>query len=314
MAPQTPPHSRSPSLESTSTPSEFDVYSHSMTMPTASLPSGFYSMWPVAVKSRLPIMLSLRKSLSPFNLPSRPAILPKRPNSADLTGLELFAPPGGRDGSGASTPEVVEHGKPTWKYANQGLSLLESACAEAQTLGDGNKEFSRQLYIHSLTYLLRGLPNEMSNAEVASLQTALPGSLRIKAGSIEGQKDQPQRSLLHRLLATGIVQLFIFFTFLLPYIKTFLQGAYRYERNHHISERVFAASVQTADTVGKKGSGAINTILKHDNGKVVGMLASTVAWWIDGISGGIHDGVGEGMAIMGIRNLDGFSRRKNWTA
>ena len=120
MAPQTPPHSRSPSLESTSTPSEFDVYSHSMTMPTASLPSGFYSMWPVAVKSRLPIMLSLRKSLSPFNLPSRPAILPKRPNSADLTGLELFAPPGGRDGSGASTPEVVEHGKPTWKYANQG--------------------------------------------------------------------------------------------------------------------------------------------------------------------------------------------------
>ena len=62
--------------------------------------------------------------------------------------------------------------------------------------------------------------------------------------------------------------------------------------------------MQTVDTVGRKGSGAVNTILKHDNGKIGGMLASAVAWLIDGISGGIHDGVGEGMAIMGVRDLD----------
>ena len=70
--------------------------------------------------------------------------------------------------------------------------------------------------------------------------------------------------------------------------------------------------MQTVDTVGRKGSGAVNTILKHDNGKVGGMLASAVAWWIDGISGGIHDGVGEGMAIMGVRDLDEYpSTRKH---
>ena len=89
-------------------------------MPASGQPSVFYSMLPVAVKSRLPIMPYLKRSFSPYSGRPRPSSLPKRLNSADLTGLELFAPPGERARSMASTAEIVEHGRPTWKYANQG--------------------------------------------------------------------------------------------------------------------------------------------------------------------------------------------------
>ena len=89
-------------------------------MPASSPSSAFYSMLPVAVKSRLPIMPSLRRSFSPYSVRPRQSNLPKRLNGADLTGLESFALPGERDRSGASTAEIVEHGRPTWKYANQG--------------------------------------------------------------------------------------------------------------------------------------------------------------------------------------------------
>ena len=66
-----------------------------------------------------------------------------------------------------------------------------------------------------------------------------------------------------------------------------------------MSERVVTACMDTMDTVGTKGCGLATTVLNSGNGKVGGFLVSTLAWWINGISGGIHDGVGEGMALMG---------------
>lgn len=189
-----------------------------------------------------------------------------------------------------------------------GLDLLGSAVTEAQYPDHGNQAFARQLYIHALGYLLQGLPQNLSAVEAKTLQASMPPSLQIddrtKNGSASNRTAArpPAPSLLHRLLASGIVQLFIFFSFIVPYIKIFLKSAYKYERSHRVSERVFTAGVDLVDQVGQRSLGIAGTVMQIGNGKVGNMMADTCAWWIEGISGGIHDGVGEGMVIMGAHD------------
>ena len=186
-----------------------------------------------------------------------------------------------------------------------GLTLLESAITEAQYPDENSRAFARQLYIHSLTYLLRGLPEELSSVEVASLHTALPVALQNHEEYKEPDTIEPNYlptqppSLVHRLLASGIVQLFVFFRVVLPYLRTVLHSAYQYERTHHLSERAFASGIAAADRIGRRGASLLDTVLSSGNGKMGGLLVGTIAWWIEGISGGINEGVGQGMAILG---------------
>ena len=39
-------------------------------------------------------------------------------------------------------------------------------------------------------------------------------------------------------------------------------------------------------------------VLGAGNGRVGGFILGALAWWVEGISGGIHEGLGEGMAIV----------------
>jgi len=271
------------------------------------VPSIFFTFIPGAVKHRLSKMPSLRRSLSSYSLRAPPTILEKRPQSLDLGAFELRT---GRTELANSVSTTVTARSSSerrigWKYANQGLNLLKTAIQEARCSESGNQAFARQLYIHSLAYLLRGLPSDISEAEVASLRPGIAPLLHrdreecSSRGSSSGNSAATPPSLLHRLLASGIVQLFILFSFFLPYVKFYLRSAYRYERSNHISERVFAATLNTMDHAGRQGFGLAGSILNSGNGRMGGILTGIVAWWIDGISRGIHDGVGEGMAMMG---------------
>ncbi|MCJ1398009.1 hypothetical protein MMC11_001206 [Xylographa trunciseda] len=271
-------------------------------------------------------MPSLRRSLSTYSLRPPPTILGKRPQSVDLRTVELrpgrteLASSVSTTGTARSASEVGTN--TAWKYANQGgslilpqeepaefmkigLSLLETAVQEAQSPDCGDQAFARQLYIHSVAYLLHGLPSDISEAEAASLRPGIAPLLQrdlmgcSNKRSSSGNRAASPPSLLHRLLASGIVQLFILFSFVLPYVQLYLRSAYRYERTNHVSERIFAAGIDTMDQVGRQGFGLAGSILNSSNGRIGGMLASTCAWFIDGISGGIRDGVGEGMAMMG---------------
>src|ERR1700689_485701 len=100
-----------------------------------------------------------------------------------------------------------------------GFNLLSLAVEESSTITE-DPSFARQLYIHGLTYLLRGLPADLTTEEQLSVRSSLPqgvvGSLPIDLKS-DNSKVQPNNntsrqnepSLLHRILASVIVQLFI---------------------------------------------------------------------------------------------------------
>jgi len=104
-----------------------------------------------------------------------------------------------------------------------GLSLLSLSVSESNTLSQKSESstaspsFARQLYIHALTYFLRGLPTDLTTEEGLSVRSALPpdivAPLRLEFDGVEmpsyrGSKNgrrrtkQSQPSVLHRTLAT----------------------------------------------------------------------------------------------------------------
>lgn len=185
-----------------------------------------------------------------------------------------------------------------------GLQFLESAVAEAQSADQGSQALARQLYIHSLAYLLQGLPPQLSDAEVISLQSAIPTSLERRDGlwaREDGSGKHRPPSLLHEILAMTIIQLFHLLALIFPYVRTFLRSAYWYERENHILEKTFSAAFNVVDCVGQRSCGVAATILDSSDGRVRSMLVATLSWWVDGIAGGIHEGVSEGIVILGIR-------------
>jgi hypothetical protein len=111
--------------------------------------------------------------------------------------------------------------------------------------------------------------------------------------------EQQEPSLLHKTLASTIIQLFIFIQFILPYLKYLLSTAYAYDREHKISEKVLASGIETVDNLGKTGLSLTGTIYGMGSGKVGQVITETAAWFVEGVTGGIHEGVGEGMVILG---------------
>lgn len=176
-----------------------------------------------------------------------------------------------------------------------GINLLETVVSESQCPNSRSQTVSRQQYIHSLAYLLHGVPEDLSQNEKETLLSALPEQLQQppsqndKSSELDAARGP---SVVHRLCASGIVQIFLFFQVFLPYLRHFIQFLYQFERTNHVSERVLAAGMSTMDGIGKKGSDVLGMIVRSGNGRIVQLVAAFSIWWIKEVSNGIQDGVG----------------------
>jgi len=197
-----------------------------------------------------------------------------------------------------------------WKYAGQGLSLLSISIEESSSISRnatyGNASFARQLYIHALTYLLRGLPPDMTTDEQISIRSALPSGvvlpLRIEAANeatlasstgnrinpAAHRQPPPPPSILHRALASSIIQLILLLSFLLPYIRIVLKRIYEYERRNRVTERVLAGSIETVDGLGRRGWGVSAAVWSAGFGDLFG-------WLFEEVGSGVREGVGQGL-------------------
>jgi hypothetical protein len=221
-------------------------------------------------------------------------------------------------GSKTLALEVEVESGVRWKYAKQGMSLLGHAAAEGSVRSQDGA-FTRKLYLDGVEYILRGLPNNLSLEETASLRCAVPtaivpASIDDKAlvhpshhAASSSATAPPQNfSLLRRATANLIFYLFLLASFILPYIQFLLQQAYRYDRQHKVSDRLIAQGVATANEVGRQTVTLANSVCALSDGQV-GIAAKEMGmWWMQGVSSGVYDGVGEGMQVLGLR-ADGKS-------
>ncbi|KAK5734501.1 hypothetical protein LTR17_008861 [Elasticomyces elasticus] len=224
-------------------------------------------------------------------------------------------PPSRPSSSGAATPSKAHYGDSgvQWKYAKQGFSLLAMS-AQEESLLEQDSIFSRKLYVDSLGYLLRGLPQELVENELASLQMTLPEGLKRRHSDEQlclasrssdedsaRHREQVERSTLHRTVATMTLYLFLALSVILPYVQLLFQQAYQYDRRYKISDRLLAQSYVTADALGKQAMVLAAHMGAMNDGQIGVAVKDAGLWWLRGVSGGLYDGVGEGMQALGCK-------------
>ncbi|KAL4975606.1 hypothetical protein BDW66DRAFT_151722 [Aspergillus desertorum] len=220
-----------------------------------------------------------------------------------------------RDVLAFGTPQNSEVGSGVlWNRVNPGLYLLRQAGYEAQK-PDCDGHLVRSLYLDSMAYFLSALPEELNSEETQTLRRKLPEKLKPaftpSAGfELSGSPSHPhtmpagtyptQRSYVHRLLAASIVYFCVLLHYLMPYIKDILYHVYRYERDHRVTERVTAATLYVVEIVGRGSVNLGTSFLNMYDGKPGSAVSEAAGWWVEGVAGGIYEGVGEGMAILGF--------------
>ncbi|KAK5133598.1 hypothetical protein LTR08_007546 [Meristemomyces frigidus] len=299
-------------------------------------PSLLYSLLPVTVQRRIPRLRSLRRKASTYATPTHSRTAS---NASDASDASLTPPPSYHVSERSSVCDADDdeclqlpqnqpmsldsvteaQGERTssgvrWKYAHQGHTLLSLSTQEADAPSH-HPQFSRKLYIDSIEYLLHGLPTEMTAQEEASLRCALPSSL-LTAPSTEDQLavqrtrdierfDQPapapDPSVLHRAVAQVTLYAILLVYMILPYVQLLLQRMYQYDRKHKVSDRLLAQGALTADMLGKQTLLLANNLCAMNDGKVGEAVRGAGVWWVQGVSGGVYDGLGEGMQVLGLR-------------
>jgi len=147
--------------------------------------------------------------------------------------------------------------------------------------------------MEALCHLLQGLPCHLSEQEALALQQALPESVQGSkvAEPAESERSNPP-SLIHRITASTMILFCLALRLLLPYLKYLISAVFRYERTYHISEKAFAMGISTADSLGKKAIDLASSALGNE------MITETVAYCVDGVCGGLTEGLGEGIRVI----------------
>ncbi|KAL4893791.1 hypothetical protein BDV59DRAFT_177150 [Aspergillus ambiguus] len=175
-----------------------------------------------------------------------------------------------------------------WARVVDAMHLFHASMLEARK-DDRDNRTVRSLYIDATGHILDCLPPGLDQNELARIRSHFPDQLEL--GQMEPARDRPPRSAVYRLIASGIICLFIAMRFLAPYIKGVMNGLYRYERAYRVTERVTAGTLNVAHNVGV-------AILDRDQPKA--FLADLVTWGVENIGAGVYEGVKEGLSVTGM--------------
>jgi hypothetical protein len=284
--------------------------------PSTATYTSFFSYLPRAVRSRIPVLPSLRRSYSAPNVKELASVdkrvvsLASREGIQQLHGLRArqsrlvsegtMVSASGSEGLGGTWTSI---GTETasgvdWFTAETGLMLVNRAYSQASRNGEMiNASAVRSQHIHGLVYLLRALPHDLNSVEVRQLQNALPDELqadwRLPAPR------QARGNALSRSITFVMLQCAIFLSFLLPILMRLSDRCLQYEREHHVIQKLLANSGQALESVGERGLDLKDTIMRFGHGRVGGALFGGVTWVAEGIVQGISEGAGRSAVIVG---------------
>lgn len=172
-----------------------------------------------------------------------------------------------------------------------------------------SESFERKAYIDAVTYLLRGLPEDLDEYEADMILSALPTQL----ASNEVVLSRPsvasplagyglQKSLLHRLVQMVVLNLFLLTHFLLPYIITILKSAAKVERKYKVSETIVGHGMNCFNAAGRHCGRVAEVVLAASDGRPEQSVSGTFSWAVEEVTRGISDGVGEGLVVTRLKD------------
>jgi hypothetical protein len=139
----------------------------------------------------------------------------------------------------------------TNKSGHHGLALLNLALRSSESNSSTpNDPVDRRFYIDGVSYILRGLPKDLTAEETLVLRTATPQTLlppspppASESQTITSSSTPPTSSaptLLHTLTATLTYHLLLLTTLLLPHLQTLLTTLIALDAQHRLSARFYS--------------------------------------------------------------------------
>lgn len=173
--------------------------------------------------------------------------------------------------------------------------------------------FERKAYVDGVSYLLKALPPDLDDAELATLHRSMPGKLVAQAVPSDQQcRATPRvvagRSFLHRGTQAVVAQVIVLLCLVWPYALFLLQQMAHYERKYKVSENLVGQSMRLANIVGKHSVSLSGAIYNMGDGKVGQGLTGVVAWTVQDMAGGFSEGVEEGWSKVTRREAQGMTR------
>lgn len=118
------------------------------------------------------------------------------------------------------------------RYTEVGSTLVVDAVREATSSKE--VDLTRRLYVDGVTYLLRGLPTDLSPDEQLRVQAALPPQLADEQnpGDMKPAHASATRQIVARLTSYLVLLIGTF----MECLQRLCQDFYRFERTHRISK------------------------------------------------------------------------------
>ncbi|KAI1776842.1 hypothetical protein F4818DRAFT_360687 [Hypoxylon cercidicola] len=278
-----------------------------------------FNMLPTSVQSRIPGFQSLRRSKS-FSILSSRLRSAQRQQGADqvvvehtgnsVVELEACNP---TDDAGPLEVDLPKYSGPgrsisnttsgvKWRYAEQGTFLQHSANRETEDLA-----FSRKSYIDSVAYMLKGLPDDMDNYEASVIRRALPKSCaQVDAnGQIEAAPGTPgwlpsdrAKKFLRSAVQGSVAAIVLSLYLLLSFLAVVIRAGADFERQYNVSQHIVSRGLMFATAVGKRSGALGERICAMSDGKVGKAVSDLAVWTLEGVTGGIHDGIGQGLLLI----------------
>ena len=274
--------------------------------------STIYTMIPSVVRSRIPVLTSLRHtaktvvlhgsrvrrggyalscvettkekdsySIASTTDSSRATTPTTRPESPDgsIPSQELSLAPSLETRSGVD-----------WDVALTGVRLWVTAKAQAEQRGDATA--LRSMHIDALRYMHMALPPDLTPLEIQTLRASMPRQLLSQSATTgEAANDMRQPNLLRQSIAQAVCWLVAGLLLILPIIMALLHRLLQFERQHQVTERVLANGVQMTSTLGERGVELHQAMVRFKGGRVGGVCVDMGSWFIEGIVGGVTDGL-----------------------
>ncbi|PYH96706.1 hypothetical protein BO71DRAFT_348542 [Aspergillus ellipticus CBS 707.79] len=191
-----------------------------------------------------------------------------------------------------------------WDRIVPAVSILQNACYQARQR-QCDSQHIRSLYITAIGYCLDGLPDELNQKEITIIENNFPSRINASwlAAICPGQHvtEAGDKPYIHRLLASGIVQLFIILQFLTPYFKLIIDYLYQFDQSHQISKRAMISMRDAFDSVSRAGVNWGLAVSNTSESKGYASVLKCASWLVIGIAGGIYEGVEKGMVIVELK-------------
>ncbi|KAF2830555.1 hypothetical protein CC86DRAFT_463835 [Ophiobolus disseminans] len=290
--------------------------------------SMFYHVLPAVVQSRMPNLPSIRQSISDLrrtrsvhskNISITEASMPGTPPpeyaSGSTTPYRHTAPSFDFEddesiaSSASSTPPLIVPYETlsgiSWQHARHGVVTLEQAHRQATIPSDDYimATIIRSQYVHSVTLLLRSLPSRLTSAELMGLHDAIPKSVlelhdKAPQAAIPVQVNRntqgaPERTLLWRITAWLVFQLFLLMQMLLPYVKLLLGHVARFENEHQVTRRVFNTGVAFGGGFSRECWRVSRAVCQMHDGALGDVVSDAVVYCAESIGGGVQQGLAE---------------------